>query len=74
MRKLILPALIVLSVTGCKMTTGSKAYYYLGIPVKPLLLKLIMLKANQSKKLIYNQLLMQVGPLTLNIRLNLLQA
>lgn len=30
MRKLILPVLIVLAITGCKTTTGSKAYYYLG--------------------------------------------
>ncbi|WP_434927636.1 DUF885 domain-containing protein [Shewanella sp. HL-SH2] len=30
MRKLILPVLILLSITGCKTTTGSKAYYYLG--------------------------------------------
>ncbi|MCL1067278.1 DUF885 domain-containing protein [Shewanella olleyana] len=30
MRKLILPAIIMLAVTGCKMTTGSKAQYYLG--------------------------------------------
>ncbi|KPZ68601.1 hypothetical protein AN944_03414 [Shewanella sp. P1-14-1] len=30
MRKLILPAIIMLSITGCKMTTGSKAQYYLG--------------------------------------------
>lgn len=30
MRKLILPVLILLSITGCKTTSGSKAYYYLG--------------------------------------------
>ncbi|MEZ9140140.1 MULTISPECIES: DUF885 family protein [unclassified Shewanella] len=30
MRKLILPAIIMLAITGCKMTTGSKAQYYLG--------------------------------------------
>ncbi|WP_144211694.1 DUF885 domain-containing protein [Shewanella donghaensis] len=30
MRKLILPALIMLAMTGCKMTSGSKSQYYLG--------------------------------------------
>ncbi|MDO6639500.1 MULTISPECIES: DUF885 domain-containing protein [unclassified Shewanella] len=34
MRKLILPALIMLAISGCKMTSGSKAQYYLGVPEK----------------------------------------